>query len=300
MCPVESADQDSGLGRDSDSSTAVPTGLVGPGASKDGSGTVRRCVTLSQAISTLFFHTSQQQYVEQQSTERMPGYIYGFVERAYADGWQFVTRVDPITGSQGAFKYVMFSSKRFRFLDPPPHTVGLPDDLAPETKLAILGRYLPSLERLSHEDLEERFEARTEQMGHERHASLAELREFDWDRGISYENWERLRAEVAGTSPTANLARVLRAFELVDTDGTDYQDWETADEDRSDWRRRVVEDGLAEDLLGLESVTFDGRSARLRKRTRREILPDGWFRLLATLDRASYGREVRFTFFWEH
>jgi hypothetical protein len=235
----------------------------------------------------------------------VPGYIRGFVEREFADGWTFVCRVDPFTGSQGTFKYLMFSSRNLRFLDPPPHTEGFPDDLAPETKLAILGRYLPSLDRLSDQDLEKKFEEEKSKKGYKRHATLGQLSRFDWDRGISYENWEQLYAEVIEDSSsqdlsTHELTQLLDLFELVDIDGIDYGDWETTTDGPRGWRRQAVEDGLFEDLLSWELVTFQDRSVRLRKRTRREMLPDHWFRLLATLERASYGREVRFIFFWEH
>lgn len=229
----------------------------------------------------------------------MPGYIRGFVEREFADGWEFVTRVDPFTGAQSDFKYLVFGMKQFEYLEPPPHTEGFPADLGPATKLAIFGRHGDPMQRLSNQDLEERFETTREDMRRERYSTLADLRAFDWDSAISYENWERLRADAAETDRTIRLSQLLGPFELVDEDGTDYADWASTD-GGTQWRWKAAEEGLAAALLDWELVSFEGRTARIRKRTRREILPDHWFRLLVTLDEASHWRQVRFVFFWEH
>jgi len=55
------------------------------------------------------------------------------------------------------------------------HTPGLPDDLAPGTKLAMFGGRTNALTDFSHSDLRARFEQFKMDMKKERHVSLDEL-----------------------------------------------------------------------------------------------------------------------------
>lgn len=230
----------------------------------------------------------------------MPGYIRGFVEREFADQWEFVCRVDPFTGSQGSFKYVFFGTRAASALGPVVHTKGFPDDLAPSTKLAMLGRGGNGLDRLSGEDLHERFRSFRERLSDHtppRHVSLERLRAFDWDRGID----DEARAELADGELERSPYRVLRLFELVDADGRDFEEWEEPTEE-DDWRQELDRGETLEALLRGERVETDGKTVSLRPRSRREILPETWFELLELLshDWAAGHRSVRFVFYWHH
>lgn len=229
----------------------------------------------------------------------MPGYIRGVVEQEFGNSWELVSRVEPITGSQGTFKYVMLSTRWASYLDPLPSTAGLPGDLSVGAKLSMLGFAAPSLDRFSNADLDEKFDTLRGDMKHEQHVSLDELIAFDWERGISRSAWEQLREDYAESKPHSHAYRPLRLFELVDAGETPYEQWESG-EDRDGWRSRVTEQQLVEPLLRRERIELDGRQAYLRERTRKEMLPIHWFRLLATLDDASRHRDVRFTFYWVH
>ncbi|WP_415382330.1 hypothetical protein [Halosimplex sp. TS25] len=229
----------------------------------------------------------------------MPGYIRGVVEQKFGDSWELVSRVEPITGSQGTFKYVMLTTKWASYLDPLPGTEGLPEDLSVGAKLSMLGFASRSLDRFSNADLDAAFDTLTGDMKHEQHVSLDELTAFDWGQGISRPAWERMREEYAESKPYPHEYRPLRLFELVDADGTPYEQWES-DDARDCWRTRVTRQELVGPLLHREWIEIDGRQAHLRERTRKEMLPIHWFRLLATLDDASRHRDVRFTFYWVH
>lgn len=235
----------------------------------------------------------------------MPGYVRGFVEREFADRWEFVCRVDPFTGSQGSFKYVLFGTGFASPLDPVVHAEGLPDDLAPATKLAMIGRHRDALGRLSNEDLNGRFREFREGLAgtpSPRHVSLAELLAFDWDRGIDDET----RAALAENGADGSLRRALRLFELVDADGTAYAEWAPEGMESEDgteqggrrWRRRIAERGDAAALVSGDRVEFEGRTVSLRPRSRRELVPDRWFELLDLL--AGDRRTVRLVFYWHH
>lgn len=228
----------------------------------------------------------------------MPGYVRGFVEREFASQWEFVCRVDPFTGSQGQFKYVLFGTDWASPLGPVVHTEGFPDDLAPATKLAMLGRPGDSLDRLSGSDLDEQFREFRTGSGHanHRHVSLAELLEFDWDRSISDEG----RSELVEAEPRERTSAVRWLFELVDSTGTDYRDWERTDD--WDWRTEFDQAATVDALLRGARVETGDRVVSLRPRSRREILPDTWFDLLELLsdDFVAGHRAVRFVFYWHH
>lgn len=227
----------------------------------------------------------------------MPGYVRGFVEREFADRWEFVCRVDPFTGSQGAFKYVFLGTRWASALEPVVHTEGIPDDLAPATKLVMMGRTAEAMDRLSNEDLHERFQSYAgsdSDVGHPRHVTLEELQSFDWEQTISEERWQDLAER------TDEPRRELRLFELVDTDGTEYDEW--APDGADGWRLRVGGTDDAAALLDREWIEFDGRTVALRPRSRRELLPDSWFDLLELLahDYHQSYQDVRLTFYWHH
>lgn len=239
----------------------------------------------------------------------MPGYIRGFVEQEFADRWEFVCRVDPFTGGQGAFKYVFFGTGYASAFDPVVHTRGIPDDLGASTKLMLLsnGR-LRDLDKRSNEDLHEEFQQFEEHMVYPRHVTLDQLLSFDWDRGLDDATREEMVEEglrfldpettpERGPCPEwVSQCGLGRLFELVDTDGTLHEEW--APEEAGSWRERILHrDDLASILLG-EPFQFDGRTARLRSKSRRELLPDSWFTLLELLARSH--RDVRFVFYWHH
>jgi hypothetical protein len=220
----------------------------------------------------------------------MPGYLRGYVEReAYGDGpgWEFVTRVDPITGSQGPFKYVFFGLGFARVLDPVVHTEGFPKDVAPGTKAVLLSHTPGSFDPELHP--EARFGAEREEIERlsppPRHVSLDALRAFDWDSGVT----EETRAAIP-EDPRMPAGRALRLFELVDEDGTDYADWREANT-VGGWRSDRAT--LAVDaLLRGETDRYEGRTVTLRPLTRRELVPGAWFRLLETL--SELPADVRF------
>ena len=235
----------------------------------------------------------------------MPGYIRGFVEREFAGGWEFVCRVDPFTRSKGAFRDVFLAKNWASALEPVVHERGVPEDLAQDTKLAMLGRSANPMDRLSNEDLHEQFQTFRERLSKftpPRHVTLAKLIEFDWECGITHEN----RRELAEEGPTDLLNRVLRLFELVDADGEEYAEW--GPERDEDWRiqfapwsdtEAFADQEETEALLRGEWVEYGDRHVSLRPRSRRELVPDDWFDLLRLLHRDDH-RDVRFIFYWHH
>jgi hypothetical protein len=224
----------------------------------------------------------------------MPGYIRGFVEREFADRWELVCRVDPFTGSQGNFKYVFLGTKWASPLGPVVHTEGFPDDLAPATKFAMLGRHLDAFERFSNEDLHDAFETFCDRHGSHRHVTLEELLAFDWEAGIS----DEARTELANNGFESATHRGLRLFELVDDAGDPYEEW--APDDANKWRRRLADTDELQALIAGEWIEFADRWVTLRVRGRHELIPDRWFDLLRLLYREEDFRDVRFSFYWHH
>ncbi len=122
---------------------------------------------------------------------------------------------------------------------------------------------------------------------------LEELLEFDWESGISDAN----RASLAEHGPNMALHMVLRLFDLIDSTGTKYSEWESEAEEG--WRHKFVDRDDIETLLRGDLVEFEDRWVSLQARSRHELLPEDWFDLLRLLYLDDY-RDVRFIFYWHH
>lgn len=219
----------------------------------------------------------------------MPGYIRGFVERKTGGEWEFVSTVDSFTGSQGDFKYAMFGTGRFSYLEPVTHEDGFPDDLTVMTKLNMIKFYrTDSLNRVEGGDkLEQRYQdqifGKESSVSGRRTMKLSEMLEFDWNKGVSDEKMEELRE-----NPENIERNLLDPFVLRDPEAREVSEW-----------RHDISDEKLQKLFRRKTVDYSGREVHLERKSRRQLVPEAWFDLLDLLGKMRT-EDVRFVFYWHH
>jgi len=220
----------------------------------------------------------------------MPGYIQGVIEKQMGIGkWEFLSRIEPFTGSQGNFKYMAFGMKRFRFLEPFPHDRGFPEDLSLQSKAVIsLNEYRQHLDEPIAE-----FECGLKKR---RTVLLSDIKDIDWDKGISDENLQRLREEYDSKEEYhEGDYRNLEVFELTDSEGNSL-----SEKNLSWYRKEDITDEMISSLVAGDTIDFRNRKVSLERKSRRELLPESWFKLLDLLDIFHEDHEIRFVFGWHH
>jgi hypothetical protein len=217
----------------------------------------------------------------------MAGYIRGFVEKKHEswDDWEFVCRVDPLVGSQGDFKYLLLAKDKFSLFEPFPYSEGFPEDMSIDTKAHVAG--------VESEDVEEAFREYVDSGStptYLRSMSLSELLEFDWDEGIEDKELDELREEVQEKYPNNFDSEKLDIFKLQNYGKKKiwyYDDSFSIEEIKS--------------LVDGDKIEKKGKKLYLERKTRREILPESWFRLLDLMEFfKDHGENVRFIFYWHH
>lgn len=235
----------------------------------------------------------------------MPGYINGFIEKKMWDyedldmgdtplehQWTFVSKVHPFTGSQGDFRDIAFGIRKFSYLDPFPHKKGIPEGITPELKELILG--ITPWE----EDLDEAFEGYMNNHGDSksRYTTVSMLDGFKWNEGLSDENLEELRNSIKEEDYIHRDK--LQAFKLMDSTGKEYHEESRNGIWYSD--SNISKEEAKKLALG-DEIEIKGQKLHLKRRTRKEILPNLWFELLDLLKNLKKdNEEVRLFFYWHH
>jgi hypothetical protein len=233
----------------------------------------------------------------------MPGYLRGFVERGYELDedkmkWELISRTDPLFhASQSTFKYVVLGK---RYFDPFPFTEGFPEDISKGAK-AIIGDPKPE------ETIEEAYEGSTENgspVKRRRVVEMSDMRDMDWEERVSDDWVEYLKNEVPDRDYVFPAA--ARSFKLLDSEGDRYVEKYSTDIGKDDhWGYLEFID--VDEFMSLvegESVIHDGIKLQLERKTKREMLPERWFKLLEWVDSVANPDigvyEARFIFYWHH
>jgi len=219
----------------------------------------------------------------------MPGYLHGFIEKKHEifDDWEFVGRLDPLVGSQGAFKYLVLGTGYFKYFKPFPYSEGFPEDITVDTKDLMCGVCF-------EEEFEDFVDNHIGEYSCARSVELEEVQDVDWDKGISEENLDKLKSEFNEDYPDNFYeGRLESYFKLVDLD-----DNQVLDQQESWYEADFLSKDEIKKLVNGKTVETDGKRLTLELKTRRDHLPESWFRLLHLMEYfKEHNEKVRFIFY---
>lgn len=233
----------------------------------------------------------------------MAGFLNGYVEWRLNEDWRYLTTVQPFTGSQTSAKYVLLGIKWARYLETPSDNNSIPDDVSSLTKINMMSYWSGAEKIFEGENVEERYSTYKGSIGTTQVMSLEDINKFDWDKGISEENLERLKEDVR-ENEHFDFSYLTELFEVHDGAGNvyearHYEDGVMFKGNKEDYNLSQEE---VRDLILEEQLEYKSKRFILRKKTRREILPRTWFDLteLLNLRYGQQSKDTRFILYWTH